>query len=134
MVININRRKFIFYLSIKLNLLLTINKRALAEITPKSLRVAAPFNKNNKSYYGVFDIYGNVVNNVRLDFRAHDSIFIKEINKIVIISRRPNNKFYVLDLNSNAIVKEIIAPGQRHFYGHVVYSKITKLIYITENN
>ena len=59
---------------------------------------------------------------------------LAELGKLIIISRRPENKFFVLDLKKLIISDTIIAPKGRHFYGHGVFSEETKLLYLTENN
>ena len=133
MVIDINRRQIISLLLY--GSLLPVYAKEVRDINLSSnLMIGSAFNKFSKSYYGVFDINGKLICDVKLDTRAHDSIFIRELNKIVIISRRPKNLIYVLDLNKNRVVNKIVAPNNRHFYGHGVFSNKYKLMFVTENN
>ena len=132
MEIKINRRNFLKFFG--LNLVgLFFSNNLLANIKYKKLRLAGAYNYLKKNYYGVFNLNGDFINNVELPVRAHDSVLIPFLNQIVIISRRPKNKLYILDLNNNEIVKEITSPCNRHFYGHAVYSNKTNLLYVSEN-
>ena len=132
MEIKINRRNFLKISGMNL-LGLFFSNSLLACIENKKFRLAAAYNYLQKNYYGIFNINGDLINKVDLPFRAHDSVIIPFLKQIVIISRRPKNKLYILDLNNKQIVKEITSPTNRHFYGHALYSKKTNLLYVAEN-
>ncbi|MBH0086970.1 DUF1513 domain-containing protein [Psychrobacter sp. SCQQ22] len=53
---------------------------------------------------------------------------------VVVMGRRPSEKFWVLDTASGQVKHAIEASVNRHFYGHACYSLDGKLLYVTENN
>ena len=85
-------------------------------------------------FFGAFHVNGKLKYKVELDHRAHDLALINSINQICLVSRRPNNKLTIIDLNQGKVKQEIIAPAGRHFYGHAAYNVFSKLLYVTENN
>ena len=52
----------------------------------------------------------------------------------VHFARRPGRFALVLDLARGAVVREMEAPADRHFYGHGVFSRDRPLLYATEND
>ncbi|MGM8897499.1 MULTISPECIES: DUF1513 domain-containing protein [unclassified Psychrobacter] len=53
---------------------------------------------------------------------------------VVVMGRRPSERFWVLDTASGQVTNAIKAVSQRHFYGHACYSLDGKLLYVTEND
>ena len=53
---------------------------------------------------------------------------------VVVMGRRPSEKFWVLDTATGQVKAAIKASNQRHFYGHACYSLDGKLLYVTEND
>ena len=53
---------------------------------------------------------------------------------VVVMGRRPSEKFWVLDTVSGQVKFAIKASTHRHFYGHACYSLDGKLLYVTEND
>lgn len=53
---------------------------------------------------------------------------------VVVMGRRPSEKFWVLDTASGQVKLTIKASTHRHFYGHACYSRDSKLLYVTEND
>ena len=53
---------------------------------------------------------------------------------VVVMGRRPSEKFWVLDTASGRVKLAIKASNNRHFYGHACYSLDGKLLYVTEND
>jgi len=53
---------------------------------------------------------------------------------VVVMGRRPSEKFWVLDTASGQVNFAIKASTHRHFYGHACYSLDGKLLYVTEND
>ena len=128
-----NRRSF--FISLFLNLgLFKFNLANASHKNTKSYKIISPIKFNENYYLAIFNNKGSEVSKVKLPFRAHDSIVLSDLRKLIIISRRPENKFFVFDLKKLIISDTIMAPTGRHFYGHGVYSEETKLLYLTENN
>ncbi len=53
---------------------------------------------------------------------------------VAVMGRRPSEYFWILDSSSGAILHQINAQADRHFYGHGCYSLDGKMLYVTENN
>ena len=53
---------------------------------------------------------------------------------VVVMGRRPSEKFWVLNTASGQVKFSIKASTHRHFYGHACYSLDGKLLYVTEND
>ena len=53
---------------------------------------------------------------------------------VVVMGRRPSEKFWVLDTATGHVKFAIKASTHRHFYGHACYSLDGKLLYVTEND
>ncbi|MEN6669352.1 DUF1513 domain-containing protein [Psychrobacter sp. B38] len=53
---------------------------------------------------------------------------------IVVMGRRPSEKFWVLEAASGQVQAAINASDNRHFYGHACYSLDGKWLYVTEND
>ena len=53
---------------------------------------------------------------------------------VVVMGRRPSEKFWVLDTATGQVKFAIKASNHRHFYGHACYSLDGKLLYVTEND
>ena len=53
---------------------------------------------------------------------------------VVVMGRRPSEKFWVLDTATGEVKFAINAANNRHFYGHACYSLDGKLLYVTEND
>ena len=53
---------------------------------------------------------------------------------VVVMGRRPSEKFWVLDASNGQVQHAIKADLHRHFYGHACYSLDGELLYVTEND
>ncbi len=58
----------------------------------------------------------------------------KKSRNVVVMGRRPSEKFWVLDTATGQVKFAIKASTHRHFYGHACYSLDGKLLYVTEND
>lgn len=54
--------------------------------------------------------------------------------EVVVMGRRPSERFWVLDTMSGQIIHAITAHPNRHFYGHACYSLEGKHLFVTEND
>lgn len=57
-----------------------------------------------------------------------------QVRDVVVMGRRPSERFWVLDTATGQVKFAIKASTHRHFYGHACYSLDGKLLYVTENN
>ncbi|HAR75961.1 MAG TPA: DUF1513 domain-containing protein, partial [Psychrobacter sp.] len=53
---------------------------------------------------------------------------------VVVMGRRPSEKFWVLDTATGQVKFVIHAANNRHFYGHACYSSDGSKLYVTEND
>lgn len=53
---------------------------------------------------------------------------------VVVMGRRPSEKFWVLDTVTGQVKSAIQASANRHFYGHACYSLDGTKLYVTEND
>lgn len=53
---------------------------------------------------------------------------------VVVMGRRPSEKFWVLDTATGQVKFAIKAADNRHFYGHACYSLDGSKLYVTEND
>ena len=128
MVIEVNRREFLF-----IPLYFYLTKKLFAFKKDKNYNIVAPYTKGSDHHLGVFDTYGNKNFDIKLDARAHEILFIKEKNCILVFPRRPGTVILVIDITSGAVIKKILSPDNSHFYGHGAYSNKERLLFVTEN-
>lgn len=57
-----------------------------------------------------------------------------QVRDVVVMGRRPSERFWVLDTTTGQVKFAIKASTHRHFYGHACYSLDGKLLYVTEND
>ena len=66
---------------------------------------------------------------------AHDQHnTIEPSRDVVVMGRRPSEKFWVLNTSNGQVKYAIKADLNRHFYGHACYSLDGRLLYVTEND
>ncbi|MBZ1392071.1 DUF1513 domain-containing protein [Psychrobacter pacificensis] len=59
---------------------------------------------------------------------------VEQRRDVVVMGRRPSEKFWVLDTSNGQVQHAIKADVNRHFYGHACYSLDGNLLYVTEND
>lgn len=57
-----------------------------------------------------------------------------ESRDVVVMGRRPSERFWVLEAATGQVKAAIHALDNRHFYGHACYSLDGKWLYVTEND
>ena len=68
-------------------------------------------------------------------FSDQDSTVNNHSNRdVVVMGRRPSEKFWVLDTATGQVKFAINAASNRHFYGHACYSLDGSKLYVTEND
>lgn len=106
---------------------------------------------DNDSDFGVVGIAADrqIVWQTTLPERVHD-IVVQPINgqnsecgdkkkkpqqrDVVVMGRRPSERFWVLDTANGEVKHAIQAAENRHFYGHACYGLEGTLLYVTEND
>lgn len=67
------------------------------------------------------------------DFQNRPDIHNRQ-RHVVVMGRRPSEKFWVLDTATGQVKFAIKAADNRHFYGHACYSLDGSKLYVTEND
>ena len=57
-----------------------------------------------------------------------------KVREVVVMGRRPSERFWVLDTISGELRHAITAQSDRHFYGHACFSLDGDYLYVTEND
>ena len=116
---------------------------------PKNISLT---NKNNENDFGVvgIDTDREIVWQTTMPERVHDivvqPVFSNQDSKVnnhlnnhqsrdvVVMGRRPSERFWVLDTATGQVKFSINAVKNRHFYGHACYSLDGSKLYVTEND
>ncbi len=77
---------------------------------------------------------GGEIARISLPGRGHDITFNRTNGQGVVFARRPGNFALVFDVNDASEPVIVIAPNDRHFYGHGAFSHDGKLLYAAEND
>ncbi|MEM7216327.1 MAG: DUF1513 domain-containing protein [Pseudomonadota bacterium] len=92
--------------------------------------------RHDDGSFGVllFSEKGEALSRFSLPDRGHDIVFNPVGRQGVVFARRPGNFALVFDPDSRQTPDTIIAPANRHFYGHGAFSHDGKLLYAAEND
>ncbi|MBL4835121.1 MAG: DUF1513 domain-containing protein [Pseudomonas sp.] len=77
---------------------------------------------------------GSIAFRVPVPERGHGGCRRPLVDEVVMFSRRPGHYFQVIDFRLGAIVRQIEAENDHHFYGHGVFSPDGNLLYATANH
>lgn len=69
----------------------------------------------------------------QLPSRAHHIAVHEDLGVYIVIARRPGTYLWVGDLDSGKKLAEFSVPGDRHLYGHGVFSTDGSVFYTTES-
>ncbi len=95
---------------------------------------------NNERCFGVVGIDSDrqIVWQTTMPERVHDivvqPIIDNKIRHVIVMGRRPSERFWVLDTATGQVQYAIKAAADRHFYGHACYSLDGMQLYVTEND
>lgn len=103
---------------------------------------------NNEHNFGVVGIDADrqIVWQTTMPERVHDivvqpvvspqdeTIHSNENRDVVVMGRRPSERFWILDTATGQVKFAIKASADRHFYGHACYSLDGSTLYVTEND
>ena len=68
------------------------------------------------------------------DSTVNDHLNNHQSRDVVVMGRRPSEKFWVLDTATGQVKFAISSVTNRHFYGHACYSLDGSKLYVTEND
>ena len=100
---------------------------------------------NDERCFGVvgIDAERQIVWQTTMPERVHDIVIqpkfdnplaIDKARHVVVMGRRPSEKFWMLDTATGQVQYAIKADADRHFYGHACYSLDGTQLYVTEND
>lgn len=81
-----------------------------------------------------FEPSGAIVFRVPIAERGHDIAFRPTGAEAVIFARRPGTTMHVVDLTTGRIARSVDAAAGRHYYGHGVFTRDGRTLYVTEND
>ena len=70
----------------------------------------------------------------RLPGRGHDVVSALDNNHIVVVARRPQFFFSVIDAVDGSVIATLQADHGRHYYGHACFSSDNHYLFISEND
>lgn len=76
---------------------------------------------------------GHIAFQIPLPERGHAAAAHPSRPEAVAFARRPGTFALVIDCRSGAILAQLDAPAERHFYGHGAFSSDGRYLYTTEN-
>ncbi|MCV0370126.1 DUF1513 domain-containing protein [Filomicrobium sp.] len=77
---------------------------------------------------------GKILREIPLDGRGHDVALSPDGTRGVAFARRPGRFAIAFDLKNETPPVAFDSPEDRHFYGHGVFSRDGRLLYVTEND
>ena len=100
-----------------------------------TLFLSAHHDHSERPHVGAFDARGRLRFRLPIDLRAHAAV-VHPVRRTLalVIARRPGNLLYEIDLAAGAIRRMARSAGNRHFYGHGVYSPDGRYLFTTEND
>ncbi|WP_201586506.1 DUF1513 domain-containing protein [Psychrobacter jeotgali] len=112
---------------------------------PSLLNSQSAGDENGFGVVGI-DAHRQLVWQTTMPERVHDIVVQPMVNNkdniddkmpnrhVVVMGRRPSERFWVLDTASGQVQFAIQAADNRHFYGHACYSLDGSKLYVTEND
>ncbi|MGP9821146.1 DUF1513 domain-containing protein [Salinarimonas sp. NSM] len=80
-----------------------------------------------------FTIEGRLLFSTALPERGHDVAARPGTRELVVFARRPGGWMAVVDRDTGAVSRVVLAAQRRHFYGHGAFSADGRLLWATEN-
>ena len=100
-----------------------------------TLFLSAHHDHSERPHVGAFDDRGRLHFRLPIDLRAHAAVgHPRRRHTAVIISRRPGNSLYQINLANGSLRRTVHGAKNRHFYGHGVYSPDGRYLFTTEND
>ena len=82
----------------------------------------------------VLTLDGTIVRELPLKGRGHDIALDRTNGQAVVFARRPGSFALAFDIKGRREPVLFTTPGNRHFYGHGVFSRDGRLLYATEHD
>lgn len=76
----------------------------------------------------------NTITDANIDAITGATAAATKVREVVVMGRRPSERFWVLDTISGELRHAITAQSDRHFYGHACFSLDGDYLYVTEND
>jgi hypothetical protein len=109
---------------------------AIPQGSERAVFLSAASDSDSSHWVKAFTIRDNQFEELyshRLPERAHDVVLHPEKQHYVTIARRPGTFMLLGEVQSGAVLQELDAAPQRHFYGHGVFSADGEYFYTSEN-
>ncbi len=109
---------------------------AIPQVSERPVFLSAASDSDTGHWVKAFTIRDNHFEELyshHLPERAHDVVLHPRKQHYVTIARRPGTFMLLGDVQSGAVLQELDAAAERHFYGHGVFSADGEYFYTTEN-
>jgi len=109
---------------------------AIPQVSERPVFLSAASDSDTGHWVKAFTIRDNHFEELyshHLPERAHDVVLHPRKHYYVTIARRPGTFMLLGDVQSGAVLQELDAAAERHFYGHGVFSADGEYFYTTEN-
>lgn len=70
---------------------------------------------------------------IELPARGHGMCIRPDQQECVVFARRPGDFMWVIDLRDGRVLQRIASTEGRHYYGHGVFARQGRLLFVTEN-
>jgi len=89
---------------------------------------------NGEHQVAAFDAEGELLFRRALDFRGHEIVVAPDGETAVVVARRPGTLLACVDLADGSLIQQLHAAGNRHFYGHGLYTADGRFLLTSEND
>lgn len=101
---------------------------------PAQLLFSAMDDANGRHFIAAVGLDGSIAFRLSVPERGHGGCRRPLTDEVVMFSRRPGRYYQVIDFRQGALVRQIEAEKNHHFYGHGVFSPDGHLLYATANH
>ncbi len=102
--------------------------------SPGRLYLSARAGNGGRYRVAAFDASGAPAFDLDLPGRGHSLAVSPDRRTAVLFARRPGRFALAIDLARGRLAAEFTTPGDRHFYGHGVFSRDGRFLYASEND
>ena len=108
--------------------------RAAEALAQSEMLILAPARREDGSFAVlVLSEDLELIREVAVPARAHDLALHAPSGRAIVFARRPGTFAVAFDLHARTAPQMIVAPPDRHFFGHGTFAADGKLLFATEN-
>ncbi|MEL6679270.1 MAG: DUF1513 domain-containing protein [Pseudomonadota bacterium] len=124
------RRQVLRHLALGLGI--TACRGAMAQPAEGATYVGIETSARGASRARFFSANGAALGHTALDFRAHG--MAEHGARLVVFPRRPGDRFALIDKVTLEVLGTVVAPAERHFFGHGAFTRDGAHLIVPEND